>query len=313
MFKIENKNGEKSLYLANKKILKFGGHSNKDIHKDVHLISDFITAYISAENIPKAKGYLRDIQLGDLKILKEVDRICKKHNLVYWIDFGTLLGAVRHQGYIPWDDDIDICMLRDDYQRFIEIFNKECNIDDLKASLYSHQSGKANLIKVVHKKINNLFVDIFPVDIGYVSMSFEEKLTLSKRIQHLSNNHAHKIRKYSSLPEWHNTFLDLRDRELTAITHKKENSNPEIVYYGLEFYHRTHKYNVFDYETIFPLKEIPFEDALFPCVNKVDTYLTCIFGNYMVLPKNLRIHSDLNNISIETILSIKEFINNTCI
>jgi len=310
MFKIEDKHGEKNIYFLNKKILKFGGHSNKHLHKDIQLIGDFITAYISAEDIPKAKGYLRDIQLGDLKILKEIDRVCKKHNLVYWIDFGTLLGAIRHHGYIPWDDDIDVCMLRDDYLKFIEIFNNECIHSDLVASLYSHPSGKANLIKVMHKNISNLFVDIFPVDVGYVTLDYKDKLSLSKKIQNLSNKHANKIRSFDSLSEWHNSYLELRNKELSTIIAKDSTATPKIVFYGLEFYHRTHKYNVFDYNVIFPLKEISFEGELFPCVNDIDTYLTCIFGNYMVLPKSLRIHSELNDISIENALAIKNFVRN---
>ena len=58
-----------------------------------------------------AVGYLRDIQLASVKILKEVDRICNEFNIQYFISFGTLLGAVRHGGFIPWDDDIDISII----------------------------------------------------------------------------------------------------------------------------------------------------------------------------------------------------------
>ena len=64
---------------------------------------------------------LRQAQLRMLNILLEVDKICRKNNLSYWIDYGTLLGAVRHKGYIPWDDDIDISMPSDDYKKFTEI------------------------------------------------------------------------------------------------------------------------------------------------------------------------------------------------
>ena len=59
---------------------------------------------------------LRRAQMREVAILQEVDKICRKHGIKYWIDFGTLLGAVRHGGFIPWDDDLDISMLSSDYQ-----------------------------------------------------------------------------------------------------------------------------------------------------------------------------------------------------
>ena len=62
---------------------------------------------------------------AQLEVLEEVDRVCRKHGIRWFADCGTLLGAVRHGGYIPWDDDLDICMLRDDYMKFAEIAPKE--------------------------------------------------------------------------------------------------------------------------------------------------------------------------------------------
>ena len=70
-------------------------------------------------------GIIKRAWAAQLEVLEIVDKICQKHNIRWFADCGTLLGAVRHGGYIPWDDDLDICMLRDDYIRFNEIAEQE--------------------------------------------------------------------------------------------------------------------------------------------------------------------------------------------
>ena len=62
---------------------------------------------------------------ASLDVLSEIDRICQKHGITYFADWGTILGAVRHGGFVPWDDDLDICMLRADYNRFREVADTE--------------------------------------------------------------------------------------------------------------------------------------------------------------------------------------------
>ena len=81
--------------------------------------------HIFIDNRQCGDTVLRQSQLVMLRILKTVDSICKENNISYWLDSGTLLGAARHGGFIPWDDDIDIMMLREDYELFKEIAKKE--------------------------------------------------------------------------------------------------------------------------------------------------------------------------------------------
>ena len=71
-------------------------------------------------------GYdLKKVHEAELEILKEIDRICRKYNIKYALDSGTLLGAVRHQGFIPWDDDADVSMTRKNYEAFVRAAKKE--------------------------------------------------------------------------------------------------------------------------------------------------------------------------------------------
>ena len=79
--------------------------------------------------IERSKPYepeiLAKLHKTQIEILEEFERICEKHNLEYFAIYGTAIGAVRHQGFIPWDDDIDVGMLREDYEKFLEIAKKE--------------------------------------------------------------------------------------------------------------------------------------------------------------------------------------------
>ena len=115
---------------------------------------------------------------AELEILVEIDRICEKYKLRYFIDYGNLLGAIRHKGFIPWDDDIDIMMLRKDYEIFAKVANKELPKELVFRSLKEDNSNGELISSVQHKEMlistdaigkyhNYLYgagVDIFPYD-----------------------------------------------------------------------------------------------------------------------------------------------------
>ncbi len=75
----------------------------------------------------EVREYLEKVHESDFAMLCEVDKICRKHGIQYFLHGGTFLGAVRHKDFIPWDDDVDILFLREDYERFLEIFESEAD------------------------------------------------------------------------------------------------------------------------------------------------------------------------------------------
>jgi len=116
---------------------------------------------------------------AQMEILAEIDKMCKENGIRYFADYGTLLGTVRHKGFIPWDDDIDICMLREDYQRFHEIAKSKLPKGCYLESCYITKEWKSPFIRIINgwkvpienellKKYHECpyvaGVDIFPLD-----------------------------------------------------------------------------------------------------------------------------------------------------
>ena len=124
-----------------------------------------------------SEGEFRRLQLVELELIKEVDRVCRKHDIKYSLFCGTLLGAVRHKGYIPWDDDADIAMLREEYNKFREVADELnpdiCFFQDHKTDpKYLWGYGKIRKTGTTHMRTgqdaigckNGVYIDIFPLD-----------------------------------------------------------------------------------------------------------------------------------------------------
>lgn len=256
-----------------------------------------------------AVGQMRELQLANFKILAALDEFCNKHKIRYWLDYGTLLGAVRHGDFIPWDDDIDVGMLRSDYDKLIKLFPEYNKDDDLKLIYHCGANGSSNMIKIGHKNIPQLWVDVFPYELYSEKVeSCEDKVRLTKEVQR-------KIRKYRKPYRGENPVVfqqNLRTIHFQKIMQNKpeapENSHPAI-FASCDFLHGPKYSMFFDYETIFPLQKINFIGKAFYAPNDVDTYLTLNYGDYMAYPKYIdNIHNDINKMSLEHILNIKNYL-----
>ena len=123
------------------------------------------------------QAILKRIQALEIKVALEMDRICEKYGIKYFMTAGTVLGAVRHKGFIPWDDDMDFGMLRDDYEKFIEICSTELGKDFFlqtwdtdKEYPFSYAKLRLNGTKLHEAFYGNcslhqgIGIDIFPFD-----------------------------------------------------------------------------------------------------------------------------------------------------
>lgn len=133
---------------------------------------------------------MNELQLIEFNLLKSFIRVCEKYNLKYFLIGGTALGAVRHQGFIPWDDDIDVGMPREDYDRFLEVAEEEVSKDDIFLQTYKTdpnyiynfaklRKNGTTYVESLYKYTNmhhGVWIDIFPLD----GMSKKEKPSLLK-------------------------------------------------------------------------------------------------------------------------------------
>ena len=218
----------------------------------------------------------KDVREGQIvmeSILKDLDLLCKENDLSYWLMYGTLIGAARHKGFIPWDDDIDIGMLREDYNRLKEIFKK--NKIQEKYELLTKENSKNypySFYKVVSKENfcdyngtednKGIFLDIFPFDLySEEAEKYLEKLCFNrKNIEELlkkrKKEKSYFKRRIITLKNGRYIFSDLDER--------------------VSFY--------FYFKEIFPLKKLFFETQEYYVPNDYDSCLKKQYGNYMELP-----------------------------
>lgn len=246
---------------------------------------------------------LRTAQLKQLTILEEIDRICRKHGIRYWLDGGSLLGAVRHGGFIPWDDDIDIAMPQTDAMRFAAIAPGELR-DGLKLQTPQTEPTREPIMKV--RDLNSfyvegsedfslpyskgLFVDIFPmIDYPDVSKKFCKKYGkgMSKCYSILHHSHQYSWRAVAELLYFGAQYIYCKCMwKMAYATHKSGTYMSNIlINNGYGIMHRK--------DSIFPLSTIVFEGKEFSAPANPDAYLTDLYRNYMQIPpkEKQRVHS----------------------
>lgn len=258
---------------------------------------------IDITKVPPAQGLLRDIQLANLALLKELAYVCEKNNFKYILDAGTLLGAVRHSRFIPWDDDIDILMFREDYEKIVSAFKNTTRNSDIYAEYHRDKDTNSQyFIKIKHKKCPFLGVDIFPLDSYGKHLSLNEQLIATNKICKILKHLKKEIDPNISNKET-KTILTKTMKENILLSSANENGD---FVYGVDFAHKLKNWFL-DRDIVLPLRKIQFEDSKYTTVNKPKEFLKNIYGDYMKYPKKMKIlHYSYKNLTSEQLETIKK-------
>lgn len=258
---------------------------------------------IDITKVPPAQGLLRDIQLANLALLKELAYVCEKNNFKYILDAGTLLGAVRHSRFIPWDDDIDILMFREDYEKIVSAFKNTTRNSDIYAEYHRDKDTNSQyFIKIKHKKCPFLGVDIFPLDSYGKHLSPKEQLITTNKICKILKHLKKEINPNISNKET-KTILTKTMKEKILLSSTNENGD---FVYGVDFAHKLKNWFL-DRDIVLPLRKIQFENSEYTTVNKPEKFLKNIYGDYMKYPKKMKIlHYSYKNLTSEQLETIKK-------
>ncbi|WP_456485642.1 LicD family protein [Hydrogenimonas sp.] len=227
-----------------------------------------------------AKNDLRAAQERMLELLEIFDDICKEEGLVYWLDHGTLLGAVREEGFIPWDDDLDVTMPREDYEKFLQIASHRLPETIFLQTKESGPASPVHYAKLRDRRSTyvdkweegrnihyhqGIFIDIFPLnridparEKAYAKLLNFAKL-FSNRYVKMDPVAKYLIRKI-------NAFHDPKGELLV--------SGGEAMHYVIHISN----------EKVFPLSKVKFEGHEYPAPADSSAYLSAIFGEGFMTP-----------------------------
>lgn len=245
---------------------------------------------------------LSEIKKYQFKILLEVADFCELNQIKYSLSFGTLLGAIRHKGYIPWDDDIDIMMPRLDYMKFINMFNNSGTkfrvlskySDDNYPYLWA-KVDNPNTILIEFSDIDyeiGVNIDVFPIDgtpsndlklfVHLKKINFYYNILMVKTIKltsdrsYLRNSLLKILKIFFSIISYQKIIL-LIEKEMTKYS---ENLNEFLI---CSCFHHKIKYRL-NNKLFDNIIKVEFEGKQFSSIKEYDSYLTILYGNYMKLP-----------------------------
>lgn len=257
---------------------------------------------------------IKGIQAVLLEMLTDFDDLCRKNNLTYFLVGGSALGAVRHKGFIPWDEDLDIGMPREDYERFSEIFLKACSEKYWLQSIEQSKLYDLTFMKIRKKGTRyvelfetepehaGVFMDIYPLDNvpdNKIARFFHGMISdflylccscvrvhkkKNRFLEYLDDKRAIRLVKIKAFLGFCLSFFSLHKWCVIADkwSKKYKNNNSKLVSFPCG---RKHYFGeICTRASFLPVKETVFEDKKFYIMNNPHEYLGGLYGDYMEIP-----------------------------
>lgn len=252
----------------------------------LELFDEYLNTFVDIRLAPKATGRLRKMQLLELYLMRELKKICEELGIKFWLHGGSALGAYRHKGFIPWDDDVDLGMMREDFDKLTEYVNKYS--DKFEVIAFYNANTTSKIMKFTFKNVEGgIYIDIFPYDwcsydnheqlwqewlrdkkelreklknLNIVKRTYAKDLSpeLNKKIEEISEPYK---KKYMNLPG--KTAICSAIEQIGARGHKR----------------------IYPYEKMFPLKLIEFENDNYYVMSDLEGFLRNHYGrNFMKFP-----------------------------
>ena len=248
---------------------------SNSVNERLQNLEKLISFHFPIDKVPPATGKLRLLQEGNATLLALFAKKCKESNLNYWLDYGTLLGAVRHKGFIPWDDDLDVSMPRKDFETLIQQL----------PNLFPAEEGftsKLHVFLQIGYKDSPLNIDIYPYHYYCESLSPSNKGIIDTAIT------CFKKSVVLITPLVNYTDGEIQAKIAKEILQGKpalEASESPAIFLSpaIEFTKNT----VLAYDDIFPLKQMVFEGVEYNVPNHSRQYLQFFYGDYMSYPPTL--------------------------
>lgn len=277
----------------------------RELKQRIESLDILVKSLFDIRAMPRATGGLRLMQLANTALLKVLADAMARNGLDYWLESGTLLGAVRHKGFIPWDDDIDISVTRADYLKIEKMIERE---------LPESEGFKAIRSNCIRFQLigTPCQIDIFPYDIYNVPAIEQEQA--EKEIWGAWRPLHEKIKlDWSRLTTDGHILSGISFDEIDVASEnlvKSHTGDRRLLLAGFEMHGNTDFFT--PYESVFPLTDIDFEGIKFKAPHDCDKLLVQQFGDYMQFPREFRIHDDIRNrLSEQSIAKMKALVQKT--